>query len=208
MAGVRFPGTATALSPTPNNAEIERDVAFYDESGGGATFSGGEPLLQPDFLLALLRVCKAKEIHTAVDTCGFASWETLDRIRGHVDLFMYDLKLVDDVKHRKFTGVSNALILKNLQALSQQGQRIVLRVPIMPGINDDDENLRRTATFAAALPHLDRVDVLPYHRTGVEKYERLNKSYGLPEIHPPSDERMADIAQTLREFGLRVKIGG
>ena len=189
-------------------AEIERDIPFYDESGGGVTFSGGEPLVQWDFLLALLRACKEKEIHTAVDTCGFVPWETLDKVRKHVDLFLYDLKLMDDARHRKFTGVSNELILKNLQALSQRGHHIDLRLPIIPGINDDDENIRRTGAFATALPHLNRVDILPYHHAALEKYNRLNKVYRLPEIRPPSDERMAEIAQILQRFGLQVKIGG
>jgi pyruvate formate lyase activating enzyme len=189
-------------------AEIGRDIAFYDQSGGGVTFSGGEPLLQRDFLLALLRACKEEEIHTAVDTCGFATWETLDSIRKHVDLFLYDLKLMDDAKHRKFTGVSNELILKNLQRLSAQGHDIFLRVPIIPGINDDAENIRQIGTFAAALPHLKRVDILPYHRAAAEKYHRLNKIYGLPETRPPSDEKMAEITQILRGFGLQVKTGG
>jgi pyruvate formate lyase activating enzyme len=189
-------------------AEIERDVAFYDESNGGVTFSGGEPLWQAGFLLALLRACKERDIHSAVDTCGFASWETLDTIREHVDLFLYDLKLMDGAKHREFTGVSNELILKNLQALSQQGHNIVLRVPIIPGINDDDGNIRQTAAFAAALPHLNRVNLLPYHHIGVDKYGRLGKAYGLPETRPPSDERLASIAHTLRAFGLQVHVGG
>ena len=186
-------------------AEVERDVAFYDESNGGVTFSGGEPLLQPDFLLALLRACREKEIHTALDTCGFATWETLNRIREHVDLFLYDLKLMDDAKHREFTGASNALILKNLQALSQREHNIVLRVPIIPGINDDDDHVRQIGAFAAALPHLKRVDILPYHHGGAAKYDRLDKVYDLPETRPPSDERMANIAQMLRGFGLQVQ---
>ena len=189
-------------------AEIERDIAFYDESDGGVTFSGGEPLLQRDFLLALLQACKEKEIHTAVDTCGFATWETLDGVREHVDLFLYDLKLMDDAKHRKFTGVSNELILRNLQALSQRGHNIDLRVPIVPGINDDDESVRQLGTFAAALPHLNRLGILPYHHAAAEKYNRLNKVYGLLETRPPSDERMAKIAQIMRGFGLQIKVGG
>jgi pyruvate formate lyase activating enzyme len=189
-------------------AEIERDVAFYDESGGGATFSGGEPLLQRDFLLALLRACREKEIHTALDTCGFAAWETLDSLRGYVDLFLYDLKLMDAARHRQFTGVSNELILKNLHMLSARGHAIVLRVPIIPGINDDAENICQVGALAAALPHLDRVDLLPYHRMGADKYQRVNKAYSLPEVHPPSEERMAEIARTIQEFGLRVSIGG
>jgi pyruvate formate lyase activating enzyme len=189
-------------------AEIERDVPFYDESGGGVTFSGGEPLLQQDFLLALLQACREEEIHTALDTCGFSPWETVDRIRPYVDLFLYDLKLVDEARHRRFTGVSNGLILSNLQALSRRGQAMILRVPVIPGINDDDENIRRTGALAAALPHLERVDILPYHPAGVEKYRRLKRDYGLPDIRPLTDERTAEIAQILRRFGLHVKIGG
>jgi len=189
-------------------AEIERDVAFYDESGGGVTFSGGEPLLQRDFLLALLRACRKEEIHTAVDTCGFSPWETLDSIREYVDLFLYDLKLMDDARHRKFTGVSNKLILGNLQALAQRGHNIVLRVPIIPGVNDDDGDISQIGAFAAAWPRLNRVDILPYHHAGVDKYNRLHRVYELPEIRPPSDERMAGIAEILRGFGLQVKIGG
>jgi pyruvate formate lyase activating enzyme len=189
-------------------AEIERDIAFYDESGGGVTFSGGEPLQQPEFLLALLRGCKEREIHTAVDTCGFSTWETFDSIREQVDLFLYDLKLMDDTKHERFTSVSNELSLSNLQSLSQLGHNIILRLPIIPGINDDGENIRETGAFAAALPSLNRVDLLPYHHAGVEKYNRFNRVYGLPEAHPPSDERMHELAETLRGFGLAVGIGG
>jgi pyruvate formate lyase activating enzyme len=189
-------------------AEIERDVAFYDESGGGVTFSGGEPLLQRDFLLVLLQACQEREIHTALDTCGFARWQTLDSVREYVNLFLYDLKLMDDARHREFTGVSNELILQNLQALSLRRHNIVLRVPIIPGINDDDENIRQVSAFAAALPHLNRVDILPYHQTGAEKYHRMNKAYSLSEVRPPSEGRMAEIAQIIKGFSLQVKIGG
>lgn len=189
-------------------AEIERDIPFYDESGGGATFSGGEPMMQRIFLLALLRTCRQHEIHTAVDTCGFSTWEALDTIREHVNLFLYDLKLMDPAQHRAFTGVSNESILSNLQALSRHGHAIVLRVPLIPGVNDDDENIRQTGAFAANLPHLERVDILPYHRAGIDKYHRLDKDYGLPEIDPPTDEKVAKAARILSGFDLHVKIGG
>jgi pyruvate formate lyase activating enzyme len=188
-------------------AEIEQDVAFYDESGGGATFSGGEPLAQGDFLLALLRACGAREIHTVVDTCGFATWETLDRVREHVDLFFYDLKLVDDARHIKFTGVSNGLILKNLRTLASHAHDIVLRVPIIPGVNDDAENVRQIGTLAASLPHLERVDVLPYHHIALDKYARLNRAYKLSHTRAPSQERMAEVTQILQGFGLQVQRG-
>jgi len=189
-------------------AKIERDVVFYDESGGGATFSGGEPLMQPDFLLALLQACKEREIHTALDTCGFASWETLDRVRGLVDLFLYDLKLMDGTKHREFTGVPNDPILDNLQRLSAQGHNVILRLPIIPGLNDDEENIRQTGEFATALPGLSGVDILPYHHTATHKYKRLMRDYELSETRPPSNARMAEIAQILGGFGLEVRIGG
>lgn len=189
-------------------AEIERDIAFYDESGGGVTFSGGEPLLQRDFLLELLQACKAKEIHTAVDTSGCAAWLTIDRIRPYVDLFLYDLKLMDDDKHREFTGASNQSILKNLQTLSQQGHHIIVRVPIIPGINDDAETVRQIGAFVSALPHPIGVDILPYHHIGIDKYLRLNKPYRLFETRQPSAERMAEVAQQLNQFGLSVRIGG
>ncbi|MBE9507355.1 MAG: glycyl-radical enzyme activating protein [Chloroflexi bacterium] len=196
------------VTPAQVMAQIEQDIPFYDESGGGVTFSGGEPLLQQGFLLALLRACQEQEIHTAVDTCGFAPWEVLDEIRAYVDLFLYDLKLMDDAKHRKLTGVSSELILRNLQMLSERGHDIFLRVPIVPGVNDDDENIRQIGTFAAGLPHLNRVDILPYHRAASNKYERLNRVYELPETRPPSNERLAEIAHILRGLGLHVKIGG
>ncbi len=189
-------------------AEIEQDIPFYDESGGGVTFSGGEPLLQQRFLLALLQACSEQGLHTALDTCGFAAWETLDSVREYVDLFLYDLKLMDEGKHRKFTGVSNGVILGNLRMLSQRGHDIILRVPLIPGVNDDEQNLRQTGMFAAALPHLSRVDILPYHHIAIDKYKRLNKVYNLPETRPPAEERTAEIAKILEEFGLQVKIGG
>ena len=189
-------------------AAIERDVPFYDESGGGATFSGGEPLLQGDFLLELLRACRARGIHTTVDTCGFAPWEVLDGVRKYADLFLYDLKLMDDARHRAFTGVSNALILSNLQALSQQGHAIVVRMPLIPGINDDEMNVNQTGMFLSALPHLIRVDVLPYHGLGDEKYGRLNKPYSLSETRPPPEEKVAEAVRILKGFGLQVGVGG
>jgi pyruvate formate lyase activating enzyme len=188
--------------------QVERDVAFYDESRGGVTLSGGEPLLQWDFSLALLRACKDMEIHTALDTCGLARWEIIDRIRDYVDFFLYDLKLIDGEKHRQFTGVSNELILKNLQALSQRGHNIVVRVPVIPGVNDDDESIRQIGAFAARLTHLASIDLLPYHHIGMDKYTRLNKAYKLTDARPPTDERMAEIAHILQGFGLSVTRGG
>ncbi len=187
-------------------AEIERDVAFYDESGGGVTCSGGEPLLQPDFLRALLEACREREIHTALDTSGFAAWEVIESIRAYVDLFLYDLKLVDDARHRRFVGVSSELILQNARALAARGHRLVLRIPIIPGINDDDGSVCQLGAFARELRCLNGIDLLPYHHIGAEKYARLHKPYLLPDARPPLADRMAAIAKILQGFGLKVKI--
>ncbi len=188
-------------------SDIERDISFYESSGGGVTFSGGEPLLQAGFLLELLRACRLAEIHTALDTSGFATWETLDRVRTYVDLFLYDIKLMDPVKHRKYTLVFNTRILDNLQRLASLGHQIVIRLPVIPGINDDVENLQATGAFAAGLG-LQRVDLLPYHAAATGKYERLHRSYRLPRLQTPSDERLGEIAHILEGFGLQVHVGG
>jgi pyruvate formate lyase activating enzyme len=189
-------------------AEIERDVPFYDQSGGGVTISGGEPLAQPEFLDEILRACKQRGLHTALDTCGFSPWADLDWLRRDVDLFLYDLKLMDAERHRKCAGVSNEQILENLQRLSGREHRIVLRVPVIPGVNDDEENLRQMGAFAAELPSLERVDLLPYHRIGRDKYRGLGKACTMSDTLPPSDGRMVEVAQTFRTFDLRVTIGG
>jgi pyruvate formate lyase activating enzyme len=189
-------------------AEIKRDIAFYDQSGGGATFSGGEPLMQPGFLRALLQACEREEIHTVLDTCGFASWETLDGIRRHVDLFLYDLKLIRNDRHLRFTGVSNETVLSNLRALSHEGHKVIVRVPVIPGANDDKENMRQIAEFLADLPHQPSTHLLPYHASAAAKYERLDREFRMGDIHPPSDGTMAELAQVLEEYGLHTQIGG
>lgn len=189
-------------------SSIERDIVFFEESGGGVTFSGGEPLAQHTFLAGLLKACKALEIHTALDTSGYAPWKTIDNIRGDVDLFLYDIKLMDDTRHRAYTGVPNGLILHNLRALSEHGHQIVLRVPVIPGITDDSQNLGEIGMFAASLPNLERVDLLPYHPSAQGKYERLGKPYHLTDTISPSDEQMAEIVHLLEQYNLPVKIGG
>ena len=189
-------------------AEIAPDTAFYDESHGGVTFSGGEPLLQRDFLLALLQACKARNLHTAVDTSGFAAWNTLDRIRPFTDLFLYDLKLIDEARHREFTGVTNQPILRNLVDLSALGHTIVIRIPIVPGLNDDAESIRQLAEFIAALPNRHPIELLPYHHIAIDKYLRLGRTYRLFEVRRPDAARMTDIARQLTQLDLPVAIGG
>lgn len=197
-------------------AEVERDAAFYEQSSGGVTFSGGEPLAQPGFLLALLRAAHRRGLHTALDTCGYAPWPVLDRVRPYVDLFLYDLKLMDDARHRAVTGVSNEVILGNVRALAAAGHRLRLRVPLIPGVNDDEANVRTLAAFAAALPGMEGglegglqgIDLLAYHPTARDKYRRLNRDYPLPDLDPPSDDALAAVAQRLRAAGNDVRIGG
>lgn len=189
-------------------AEIMRDAAFYDESGGGVTFSGGEPLLQGEFLLALLQACKAQGLHTALDTCGYAPTSTLSAVRQHVDLFLYDVKLMDDQRHRQVTGVSNGPILDHLRLLAADGQRVILRVPVIPQVNDDEENIRQIAALARGLPSIERIDLLAYHRIGNNKYDRLDRPNPMPETVPPSPDRLSDIVRAFESAGLQVKIGG
>jgi pyruvate formate lyase activating enzyme len=188
--------------------EIEKDRAFYEESGGGVTFSGGEPLLQPDFLNALLSECRKRSINTTVDTCGFAPYEVIDRLRDRVDLFLYDIKIMDDRKHMEYTGASNKRILKNLKNLAENGSSIVISFPIIPSVNDDDKNVTRTAEFISSLPHIQQVNLLPYHKAGIEKYRNLGKPYKLGKIQPPSNQKINSVKREMEAFGVKVGIGG
>ena len=149
-------------------AEIEKDIVFYEQSGGGVTFGGGEPLAQPRFLVELLAACRSRGLHTAVDTSGFTPWKILDEVRPLVDLFLFDLKLMDETRHRQWTGVSNVSILFNLRRLSELGHKIIIRIPIIPGINDDDENLQQTGSFLSTLPNVPSggITSLPQHCRG------------------------------------------
>lgn len=187
--------------------EIEKDRVFYEESGGGVTFSGGECLMQPEFLTALLTGCKARGLHTAVDTSGYASWQTIAELKDVVDLFLYDLKLMDEEQHRKYTGVSNKLILANLQKLAKVGKSIWIRVPVIPGINDNDDNLQAMGAFLFSLQIRD-VFLLPYHGIAANKYIRLGRDYQLSALEPPSPKQMEAMQLGLRTFGLNVQIGG
>ena len=189
-------------------AQIEKDSIFYDESGGGVTFSGGEPLSQPEFLLELLKQCKKREYHTAVDTSGYGAAETMEAISSFTDLFLYDLKLMDDNKHIKYTGVSNKLILENLRLISRLGKKIFIRIPLIPGINDDEENIRAAAEVIRGTAGVEQVNVLPYHNIAADKYARLGKHSSLKDITVPSDEHMEHIAEKFFNYGVKVKIGG
>jgi pyruvate formate lyase activating enzyme len=189
-------------------AEILADRIFYDDSGGGATFSGGEPLLQFGFLLPLLRACRAEGIHTAVDTCGFAEREQVLQLAEAADLVLYDLKFVDEAPHREFCGASHRCILENLRELSRASARVWIRIPVIPGVNDSPEEVARLAEFVAGLPRPHPVHLLPYHRTGIHKFERLDRSYRLNHVVPPSEEYMDAVSARFAAAGLSTKTGG
>lgn len=188
--------------------QIEKDRVFYDESGGGVTFSGGEPLSQPGFLLELLERCKKNEIHTAVDTSGYANPDVVSKVSEYTDLFLYDLKFIDDEKHIKYTGVSNKLILENLKTVSRLGKKIFIRIPTIPGINDDDENIKLTADVIGSTPGVEQVNMLPYHNIAADKYRRLGRPGSLTDIKVPTAEEIERTAQKYLSYGIRVKIGG
>jgi len=187
--------------------EIEKDSLFYDESEGGITFSGGEPLMQLNFLNALLHECKDRNLSTALDTSGFASSKAFDLISAKVDLFLYDVKLIDDRRHRKYTGVSNELILKNLTRLAKNRDELLIRVPLVPGINDSEDDI----TKIAELMHLNsikRVSLLPYHRSGIDKYKSLGRAYKLKRTRPSSEESLRLTKERFEILGLEATIGG
>lgn len=189
-------------------AQLRKDIVFYDESGGGATFSGGEPLMQPDFLVALLEACRAEGIRTAVDTTCYADPHTLRRIAELADLFLCDIKHMNSELHRQFTGIPNDRILANIRMLAEVGKKIFIRIPIIPGFNSDRTNVEQTAQFVQSLKTVRRVDILPCNRGGLEKVVRLCGQIGLMEAQAPDDGTMARIAGILRGHGFEVKVGG
>jgi pyruvate formate lyase activating enzyme len=187
---------------------IKKDVPFFDTSGGGVTFSGGEPLMQAEFLLEVLAACAREDIHRALDTTGCTDPDTLKRVARLVDLFLFDLKFMDAEKHRRYTGVSNAQILTNLETLARLDSRIIIRIPLIPGINDDDDNIHDTAVFLARLPQIKIVHILPYHDFQKSKYDKFSMNYQARDIQPPSPARVAAIQNQLRGSGLVVEVGG
>jgi len=189
-------------------AEVERDRLFYEESGGGVSFSGGEPLLQWRFLGELLRACRRLELHTALDTSGFASWEVFEHILPATDLVLFDIKHTDPQQHHKVTGVPLAPILHNLRRLAERGVPVWLRVPLVPGVNDDEPNLRRLGELAAAMPNIRRVNLLPYHNTARGKYAHLGRPYRLPATPAPDSAQLERVANLLRAYHPDVRIGG
>ena len=188
--------------------EVLKDTAFYEQSAGGVTFTGGEPLLQADFLEALLRSCKSHGIHTALETSGVCDWATLKKIASLTDLFLYDLKLMDDAEHRRFTGGSNVGLLENLVNLSLAGNGVTVRMPVLPGINDHQSNLEATLEFLMAKTAVREIHLLPFHRIGRDKSLRIGHASTMPDLPPPDEEHLSTISALFEQGGLRVTIGG
>jgi pyruvate formate lyase activating enzyme len=190
--------------------DVKGDVNFYKRSGGGVTLTGGEPLFQPDFSRELLSICRQAGIHTAIETCGYANWETLKDVLQFTDLVLYDLKHMDSEKHRQYTGVPNKLSLSNVQKIYHELKIPVwARIPVIPGYNDSNENIRDTAKFVSAeLGKTVPVHLLAYHQLGETKYERLGKEGEKLFITPPAKERILELEKIAVSYGLDTHIGG
>jgi pyruvate formate lyase activating enzyme len=182
-----------------------RDRAFYETSGGGVTISGGEPLLQPAFTRAILAGCKAEGVHTAVETAANVPWARLQEVLPVTDLVMMDIKTMDSEVHRRVTGVPNARILENARHLADCGIPLIVRTPVVPGVNDDDESIRSIAGFAAELPSLIRYELLRFHAMAESKYSALEMVSASRDLEPPTTERMEHLAAVASGFELEVK---
>lgn len=188
--------------------EVKKDYAFFRRSGGGLTLSGGEMLLQPDFALALLTLAKKSGITTAVESTGYANFETIEKLLPYIDTYLLDIKHFNSDKHKEFTGKDNVLILENAVKIAQLAKKCIVRVPTIPGFNDTPEEIRDIARFAAQQMRVEEINLLPYHRYGMDKYEGLGREYLMSDVLPPSEEHMEMLKRVCEEEGLKAKIGG
>ncbi len=188
-------------------AEVEKDRAFYTNSGGGLTLSGGEVLAQPRFAYALLAIAQDRGLHTAIETTGFAQPEVLQKVVSKVDLVLYDFKHYDAVRHLAKTGVDNALIISNLQMLCEKKQPLVVRIPVIPGFNDSLEDAAEFGRILSAFK-VEEVNLLPFHQMGEHKYTLLDKEYQYHGTKSIREENLAEYRQIMADFDLDVKIGG
>lgn len=189
--------------------EIRKERVFMETSDGGVTLSGGEPLLQHDFALELLAACKREGIHTALDTTGYTSKKILTGFLEKTDLFLYDLKHLDDAVHLKYTGVSNKTILENLRLLDKEEAQIILRFPVIPGINNDQDHLKELIGFLKKeTPRIKRIDLLPYHNIAGHKYQKFNLPNRMKGVEEPGEKAVQDLKLTLEKEGFDVKTGG
>jgi pyruvate formate lyase activating enzyme len=188
-------------------SQVCRDRIFFEHSGGGVTISGGEPLAQPAFTIELLRRCRREGIHTAVETCGLGNASAVGQVGRLADLILFDLKLLDDTRHRAATGRGNRTILENLRSLADQRAPVVIRIPLVPAVTDDEENIVGIARWLREAG-LSRVELLPFHRAGLAKYPRVSRTCPLAETLPPSAARVSQVLSWMRPFGLFVTVGG
>ena len=208
------PTLATEMSGQYRSVEelveiIEKERPFFDQSGGGVTFSGGEPLLYPEFLVELLDACGRKGLHRAVDTSGYVKTRTLLEVAGHADLFLYDLKMIDAAQHRRYTGVDNQLILSNLQVLAETGVSIQVRIPLIGGVNDDEESVKAFAVFVADLAGSSKqVNLLPFHDVARGKDMKLGQQRDLSALTEPGPESVARALEVFGKYGLAASVGG
>lgn len=184
--------------------EVEKDRIFYEESGGGVTLSGGEPLYQPDFCEALLKNLKMHGLHTALDTTGHAIREVIDRMIPHTDLFLYDLKLMDDTEHRTYTGVSNEMILGNLRWLTDAGCEVIIRFPVIPEITDTDRNVDLMIGFLNSLKYPVEIHLLPYHIIARKKYQRFRMEDRMKSFKDATTERLSELKVLFTRAGFSV----
>lgn len=188
---------------------IEKERVFFDQSGGGVTFSGGEPLIHSKMLIELLDECRKRKIHTAVDTAGNVSEEIILEVAKRTDLFLYDLKMMDSNLHKKWINSGNEKILHNLKAISETGTHIIIRIPLIGGINDSKENIERTAKFISELAgNKKEVNLLPYHNIAQNKYMKLGKSDGFTKLEEPDKSVIAQAIIKFNEYGIKATVGG
>ena len=188
--------------------EVVRDMPYYRRSGGGLTLSGGECLCQADFSAALLAAAKDMGINTAIESTACMEFDKIEKLLPYLDLYLMDIKHINSEKHKAFTGRDNALILENAKKLAVRAKKLIIRVPVVPTFNDTVEEITDISHFAANLPNVKEIHLLPYHRLGQDKYEGLGREYTLKEITPPKKEHMEKLAEAARQTGLYVQIGG
>ncbi|GHV52782.1 glycyl-radical enzyme activating protein [Synergistales bacterium] len=188
--------------------EILKERMFFEQSGGGVTLTGGEPLCQCDFVLELLEACKRYELRTAIDTGGFVSAESLLATVPLTDLYLYDVKIMDPQKHREYTGADNEVILSNLARLGESGAAIYARLPFIPGVNGDDKNVASTADFLSGIKGVVQLNLLPYHTAARDKHSRWNMDFRLEDVLPPTEQALRAAARVAESRGVKTVIGG
>lgn len=189
---------------------VEKDRQYYWRTGGGLTLSGGESLCQPEFATALLQAAQESGISTAMESMGCAKWETIEKLLPYLDQYLLDIKHMNPRKHKEFTGRSNELMIENAMKIAKSGMtELSIRVPVIPGFNDTEEEIRQIAAYTATLPNVKRMHLLPYHRLGQDKYTGLNREYLMGDVKPPTNEHMEKLLKVAEvTSGIKCQIGG